>query len=74
MVITIDEPEKFVDAERIFCKLIDSLTLELQDSTLTETQRYEKSLYLRKVWIELQSMNRIRRLFRRRKLRGTPIC
>ena len=74
MVITIDEPEKFVDAERIFCKLIADLKLDLQESTLTDTQRYAKILYLRKVRIELQSMNRIRRLFRRHKLRGTPIC
>ena len=74
MVISIQEPEKFLEDERLFCTLIDDLKAKLQDPNLTDTQRHEKSVYLRKIRRELQSMNRIRRLFRRRKLRGVSIC
>ena len=73
MKIEITEDPNLPKAASIFQETIIHLTSEL-DTATTDEERNEILQRIKRIRKELQALNRIRRLFLRRKRRGDPIC
>ena len=73
MTNTVYEDPRLEEAAQIFQDTINNLQQDLHTVT-TATQREDTEKRIRRIKKELSALNRIRRLFRRRKRRGDPIC
>ena len=69
----VTEDPNLPEAARIFQETIDNLTLDLKEAD-TAVERDDITRRIRRIKKELTALNRIRRLFLRRKRRGEPIC
>ena len=70
---TVYEDPRLAEAAQIFQDTINNLQQDLHTFT-TDTQREDTEKRIRRIKKELSALNRIRRLFRRRKRRGDTIC
>ena len=70
---TVYEDPRLAEAAQIFQDTINNLQQDLHTAT-ADTQREDTEKRIRRIKKELSALNRIRRLFRRRKRRGDTIC
>ena len=73
MQIAVTEDPNLPEAARIFQETITSLEQNLEETTTTQ-EREDIIRRISRICKELRALNRIRRLFLRRKQRGDPIC